>query len=147
MHNYQGSGHPDPDQKVGRLGAEHVYSLTAGGLSSNPSRGSPNPIYTLSLHTPVIHQMLLPGSQCGFSAGNPAGPLSLVSILVHGGFQLGTRLQTTHQASNHTEFHAKTNYTYSKKARCPCSAHAGLPFHGGTEGPDELLSPESVSWT
>ena len=66
-------GHPDANQKVGRRGAEHVYSLTAGGLSSNPSQGSPNPVgepstpLALTLHTPVPRQMLLPPTSvwCG----------------------------------------------------------------------------------
>ena len=96
----------------------------------------PQGLQTPRLHTPVIQQMLLPASQCGFS-GNPAGPLSLVCIPVHGGFEPGNRHQTTHQASNHTEFHAK-NFTYILiRARCLI-----LPLHRGPEGPDELLSPE-----
>ena len=109
-------------------------------MSSNPSRGSPNPIYTLSLHTPVIHQMLLPalasvGSVvtqrahclwCAFlSTGVPSKPAYL-----H---------QTTHQLSNHTEFHAN-KFTYSK------NIHAGpRGFSGQNQEPPCILENLSCS--
>ena len=123
MHNYQGGGHPDSDQKVGR----RVLSMFTHSQREDCPLIHPQGLQTPRLHTPVIHQMLLPASQCGFS-GNPAGPLSLVCIPVHGGFEPGNQHQTTHQASNHTEIQTK-NFTYSKEG----PVAPVLPLHGGPE--------------
>ena len=85
-------------------GLQHTH------LTPRPHPSYPTLPLALSLHTPVIHQMLLPaGASVGWIGGNPAGPLSLVCwcllslvcIPVHGGLRL--RPPTSFPTTQHSQ--------------------------------------------